>query len=155
MEDFIHVAVGGGGCLLRTAAVLTRAQAGRVPVPPVMFCVRLFVMVVALRRLVEQFGKGCDVRLHPLREPLLDLLQQPTVAVGIVERRIRGVGTAFGISTRERATRCRCESRRQAHRRRRETPRLPRRRASGARFGLRQYRTPPGAGDRISSGSHA
>src|SRR3954447_20223012 len=37
---------------------------------------------------------------HPAREPLLDLLQQPNVAVGIAERGIRGVGTVLGIRTR-------------------------------------------------------
>ena len=60
--DLLHVAVGGGGGLLRTAAVLTRAQVGRVPVPPVMLGVRLLVVAVVLLRLVEELGKGCHVR---------------------------------------------------------------------------------------------
>jgi hypothetical protein len=49
MMDLLHVMVGGGG-LRRTAAVLTRTHVWRVPVPPVMFGVRLFVVVVVLRR---------------------------------------------------------------------------------------------------------
>ena len=61
MKDFLHVAVGGGSCLLGTAAVLTRAQIGRVPIPPVMLGVRLLVVSVVLLRLVEELGKGCDV----------------------------------------------------------------------------------------------
>src|SRR5205823_5791167 len=62
VKDLLHVAVGGGGGLPRTAAVLTRAQVGRVPVPPVVLGVRLLGAVVPLRRLAEEFGKGCDVR---------------------------------------------------------------------------------------------
>jgi len=50
MKDLLHVAVGGGGCLLRTAAVLTRAQVRRVPVPPVVLSVRLLVVVVVMPR---------------------------------------------------------------------------------------------------------
>src|SRR5215468_8395458 len=37
--------------------------------------------------------------VRPSREPLLDLLQQPTVAVGIAEGGIRGIGTALRIWT--------------------------------------------------------
>jgi hypothetical protein len=62
MKDLLHVAVGGGGRLRRTAAVLTRAQVGRVPVRPVMLYVRLLVGVVVLRGLAEELCKGCDVR---------------------------------------------------------------------------------------------
>ena len=61
MKNFLHIAVGGGCCLRRTAAVLTRAQVGRIPVPPVMFGVRLLVLAVMLFRLVEDLGKGCNV----------------------------------------------------------------------------------------------
>ncbi len=61
MKDLVHVAIGGGGCLLRTAAVLTRAQIGRVPVPPVMLGVRRLVVVVVLSRFAEELGKGGDV----------------------------------------------------------------------------------------------
>ena len=57
----LHVAVGGCCCLLRTAPLLTRAQVGRVPVPPVMLSVRPLVLAVMLFRLVEQLCKGCDV----------------------------------------------------------------------------------------------
>jgi len=51
----IHVAIGGGGCLFRTAPVLTRAQVRRVPVPPIMRAVRLLVVAVVLFRLVKEF----------------------------------------------------------------------------------------------------
>jgi len=47
--DFIHVAVGCGGCLRRIVAVLTHTQVGRVPIPPVMFGVRLLVVVMVFR----------------------------------------------------------------------------------------------------------
>ena len=40
MKHFVHVAVGGGRCVRRTAAVLTRTQIWRVPLPPMMFGVR-------------------------------------------------------------------------------------------------------------------
>lgn len=53
MKDLLHVALGGGCCLLRTVAALTGAQVRRVPVPPVVFRVRLLVVVVVFRRLVE------------------------------------------------------------------------------------------------------
>jgi hypothetical protein len=58
--DLLHAMVGGGG-LRRTAAVLTRTHIWRVPVPPVMFGVRLFVMVVVLRGFAEELCKGRDV----------------------------------------------------------------------------------------------
>jgi hypothetical protein len=54
MKDLLHVAIGCCFCLLWTAAVLTRAQIGRVPVPPVMLGVRLLVVVVVLCRLAEE-----------------------------------------------------------------------------------------------------
>src|SRR5262249_11056858 len=60
LKDLLHVEVGGG--LLWIAAVLTRTQVGRVPVPPVVRGVRLLVGVVAPRRFAEEFYKGCDVR---------------------------------------------------------------------------------------------
>ena len=46
--DFVHVAVGSSGCLRRVVAVLTRVEVGRVPIPPVMFGVRLLVVVMVL-----------------------------------------------------------------------------------------------------------
>jgi hypothetical protein len=72
MKDLLHVTVGGGDCLRRTAAALTRTQIWRVPIPPVMFGVRLFVVVVVLRRLAEELCKGRDIHsscslLLPLR----------------------------------------------------------------------------------------
>src|ERR1044071_1009320 len=93
LKDLVHVAVGCCCCLLRTAAVLTRAHVGRVPVPPVVLCVRLLVVAVVLFRLVEEFCKGCDIhsscsRQLPLAtgKPRLDLLKQPAVPVWIFER---------------------------------------------------------------------
>jgi len=59
--DFIHVAVGGGGGLFRIVAVLTRVQVWRIPVPPMMFGVRLLVVVMVPRRFVEKFSERCDV----------------------------------------------------------------------------------------------
>src|SRR5262245_56690436 len=105
MQDLVHVAVGGGGGLLRTAAVLTRAQVGRVPVPPVMLGVRLLVVAVALLRLAEELCKGCDVygsrsRQLPLAagKSRLDLLEQPAVPVRILERGKREVGTTLRVA---------------------------------------------------------
>src|SRR5262245_24982426 len=105
LKDLLHVAVGGCGCLLRTAAVLTRAQVGRVPVPPVVLSVRLLVVVVVLRRLAEELRKGCDVRGSCSRrlplaagKPRADLLEQPTVPVRILERGEREVGTTLRVA---------------------------------------------------------
>ena len=61
MKDLFHVAVGGG--LLRTATILTRAQVGRIPVPPMVLNVHLLVIAMVLLRLVEELGKGCDVHI--------------------------------------------------------------------------------------------
>src|SRR5438552_18861368 len=105
MKDLVHVAVGGGGCLRRTAAILTRTQIWRVPVPPVMFRVRFLVVVVVLRRFAEKFCKGRDV--HGSRSLLLpfaagkarrDLLEQPAVPVWILERGKREIGTTFRVA---------------------------------------------------------
>src|SRR4029453_3130713 len=105
MKGLLHVAVGGGCCLLRTAAVLTRAQVGRVPVPPVVLGVRLLVSVVVLRRLAEELCKGCDVhgsssRQLPLAsgKPSRDLLEQPTVPVRFLERGKREIGTTLTVA---------------------------------------------------------
>src|SRR6478735_9239054 len=91
LKDLIHVAVGGCYLFLPTAAVLARAQVRRVPVPPVVLGVRLLVVVVVLRRLVEKLCKGCDVRGScllrlPLAagKPRLDLLEQPTVPIRVL-----------------------------------------------------------------------
>src|SRR5438093_6896376 len=61
VKDLLHAAVGGGRRLLRIAAALTRAQVGRVPVPPVVLGVRLLVVVVVLRCLAEQPCHRCHV----------------------------------------------------------------------------------------------
>src|SRR5512132_1102086 len=93
VKDLLHVAIGGGCCLLWIAAALTRAQIGRVPVPPVMLGVRLLEAVVVLCRLVEEPCQGCNIhglwsRQVPLAagKPRLDLLEQPAVPVRILER---------------------------------------------------------------------
>src|SRR4029453_9385827 len=101
----IHVAIGGGGRLFRTAAVLTRAQIGRVPVPPVMRAVRLLVVAVMLFRLAEELCKGCDIhglcsRRLPFAagKPGRDLLEQPAVPVGLLKQGKRKVGTTFRVA---------------------------------------------------------
>jgi hypothetical protein len=93
MKLFLHATVGCGGGLLRTAAVLPRAQVGRVPVPPVMLDVRILEAAVVFRRLVEEVGEGCHVRGSSSRrfplaagKPRPDLLDQPGVPVRILER---------------------------------------------------------------------
>src|SRR6266516_7885222 len=99
MMDFLHVAVGGDGCLLWTAAVPTRVQVGRVPVRPVMFGVRLLVVVVVLRRFAEELCKGCDVHgCAPFAagKARRDLLEQPAIPVWIPKGGKREVGTTFG-----------------------------------------------------------
>ncbi len=56
--DLFHIAVGGRGGFLRTAAVLTRVQIRRVPIPPVMRGVRLLVLTVVFLCLAEEL---CEV----------------------------------------------------------------------------------------------
>ena len=58
----LHVAVCGGAGLLRTAAVLTRAQIGRVPVPPVVLGVRLLIEVMMLPCLAEEPARVMRLR---------------------------------------------------------------------------------------------
>src|SRR5437868_1473150 len=101
MKDLVHVAIGGGGCLLRTAAVLTRVQVGRVPVPPVMLAVRLFVLAVVLLRVAEKLCKSCDVlRSFPFTagKSRHDPLEEPAVPVWILERCKRVVGTTLRVA---------------------------------------------------------
>src|SRR5262249_52973758 len=61
ISELLHIESCGGGGFLRPAAVLTRTQVGRVPVPRVMFGVCLLVVVVVLRRFAEEFCKRRDV----------------------------------------------------------------------------------------------
>ena len=61
MKDVLHVAAGGGGCLARAAAVLTGAQIGGVPIPPVMLAVRLLVRTVVLGGFAEELRQCGDV----------------------------------------------------------------------------------------------
>src|SRR5262245_15207317 len=104
MKDLVHVAIGGCCCLLRIAVALTRAQVGRVPVPPVMFSMSLLVLAMMLLRLVKELGKVCDVNCLCLRrlpfatgKTLRDLLEQPAVPVRILKRCKREVGPTFWI----------------------------------------------------------
>ena len=55
--NLVHVTVSGSGCILRAAAVLTRVQVRRVPIPPVMFGVRLLVLTVVFLRIAEELCK--------------------------------------------------------------------------------------------------
>ena len=65
MKDFLHIAVGGCYCLLRTLAVLASAQVRRVPIPPVVLSMGLLIVVVVLRSLMEE---------QELRRPVLVFL---------------------------------------------------------------------------------
>src|SRR5262249_35768437 len=105
MKGLLHVAVGGGCRLLWTAAVLTGAQIGRVPVRPVVLGMRLLVGVVVLRRLAEELCKGFDVRgscwsQRPFAagEPRLILLKKPAVPVRVHEGGERVVGTTLRVA---------------------------------------------------------
>ena len=96
--DLVHVAIGGGGGFLGRAAVLTRAQIGRVPIPPIMLGVRYFVLMVVQSCFMEKLRKGGNV--HGLsflpfaaREPLLDFLHLPAVPIRIFKRGKGKVGT--------------------------------------------------------------
>src|SRR6266550_4037220 len=52
--SLLHVAGGGGSRFVWTAPVLTRAQVGRVPIPPIMRAVRLLVVAVVLLCLTKK-----------------------------------------------------------------------------------------------------
>jgi len=78
MKDFVHVSIGRGGGLLRTAAVLTCAQVRRVPVPPVMFGVRFF-----------RTGRGAV----PFREGARKVWLRPSLLVASTSIRDREVGS--------------------------------------------------------------
>src|SRR6516225_5029982 len=104
-KDLLHVAVGGRGRRLRTAAVLTCTQVRRIPVPPVVLGMRLLVVAVVLCRLTEELCKGCDVHGPRWRQlpftagkPRLDLLEQPAVPIRILERGKRVVGTTLRVA---------------------------------------------------------
>ena len=57
MKDLLHVAIGSGDSFLRTAAVLTRVQIRRVPIPPVMRGVRFLVLTVVSLCLAKELCK--------------------------------------------------------------------------------------------------
>ena len=87
--DLFHVAICGSRGLLRGFAVLTGAQVGSVPVPPLMLAVRALIGAVVLFRFVQQFRQPRDVnRIFPLSagQPGRDFLKQPTVPVRVLER---------------------------------------------------------------------
>ena len=79
--DFIHVAVRGGDCLVRTAAVLTRVQIRRVPIRPLMFAVCFLVLAVVFFGFTEELCKLGNIHgfggYFPLatRRARCDLLQ--------------------------------------------------------------------------------
>src|SRR5687767_8899824 len=105
MKDLFHVAVGRRRRLFRTAAVLTRAQVGRVPVPPVVLGVRLLEAAMVFRRLAKELSKACDVRRVCSRrlplatgKPRLDLLKEPAVPIRILERGKGEVGSTLRVA---------------------------------------------------------
>ena len=71
-----------------------------------MFGVRLFVVVVVLRRFAEELCKGRNVHgwcslLLPFAagKARRNLLEQPAVSVWILKRGKREVGTTFGVAS--------------------------------------------------------
>ncbi len=103
--NFSHVTIGGGGCLFRTAAVLTRVQVRHVPIPPMMLAVGLLVLAVVFLRLAQDLGESCDFhgscsRRLPFAagKTRCDLLKQPAVPIWILERGKREVGTALRVA---------------------------------------------------------
>src|SRR5215475_12542190 len=85
VKDLFHVAIGGGCCLLWIAAALTRAQIGRIPVPPVMLGVCLLEVVVVLCRFAQEPCQGCNIHVlwsrqvhsRPGRRVLISWSSQP------------------------------------------------------------------------------
>src|SRR5439155_9147218 len=80
-------------------------QIWRVPVPPVMFRMRLLVFAVPLLRLVEEFCKHSDIdRSGSCGFPFApgkacrDFLEKPAVPVWILKRGKREVGTTFRVA---------------------------------------------------------
>jgi len=63
----LHAAVGGSRCFLRTFAVQPRAQIRRIPIPPIVFSVRLLVLPMMLLCFAQQFRKRADVDLSRCR----------------------------------------------------------------------------------------
>src|SRR5689334_17556291 len=96
--DVVHVTVRGDRRVVRTATTLTCMQIGRVPIPPVVFGVRFLVIAVVLFGFAQEFGKICYVQRTPARllpfrawKSRCNLLQQPAVAIGILEGSERAV----------------------------------------------------------------
>src|SRR5205814_6993566 len=103
--NFPYVTIGRGGCLFRTASVLTRVQVRRIPIPPMMLAVGLLVLAVVFLRLAQDLGKSCDFhgscsRRLPFAagKTRCDLLKQPAVPIWILERGKREVGTALRVA---------------------------------------------------------
>src|SRR5438067_13702347 len=70
-----------------------------------MLGVRLLIVAVVLFRLAEELCKGCNIHglgspQLPLAagKPLLDLLQQPTVTIGVLERVERKIRTTLRVA---------------------------------------------------------
>ena len=55
--DLMHVTIRRGDRLRRTASVLTHAHVSCIPVPPVVFGMRLLVFAMVLFGLMQQFGE--------------------------------------------------------------------------------------------------
>lgn len=55
--DVVHVTVGRDGRVVGAAPSLTRAQIGRVPIPPVVFGVRFLVVAVVLFHSLQKSSK--------------------------------------------------------------------------------------------------
>ena len=88
-----HIAPGGCGSLLGGAPALPSVHVRCVPVPPVVRWGDRLERAVMLGRLMQELCESPNIDRHtPARESLLDLLQQPAVAVGIAERGERAVG---------------------------------------------------------------
>src|SRR5215472_11625898 len=102
--DFIHVAVRGGSCLVRTATVLTRVQIRRVPIPPVMFAVCLLILPVMFFGFTEELCQLGNIDGFRIYFPLASsgarchLLQEPAVPVWILKGRKYEVAAPLRIA---------------------------------------------------------
>src|SRR5215475_9852597 len=100
VKRFVHVAVGGRGCLFRIFAALTRIEVRRVPIPPVMFAVGFLVRAVMFFCFAKQLSNRRNVtRPVPFttRKARCYFLQQPAVAIRIFERNKRRIRSAFRV----------------------------------------------------------
>ena len=105
MKDVVHMMSRSYGGLVRTTAVQTGPEIGRIPIPPIVFSVRLLVTPVPLFCLVKEFCKHSDIDLSGLcgfpfaaGKAGRDLLKQPAVPVWILKRGKREIGTTFRVA---------------------------------------------------------